>query len=306
MLRIRLISAPKPNLNHRRVVFDPTIPLDHCDGLLAWGAVTREFLSYRGPRAWYIDEPLSHRMFRKPVFRDAIRTLGEHEFLHASNPNLKYRLPCVTHYDALTLSPTVPRTRDTIAIVSDFGHRIWWFRRHFRLRNSFILHPSVDLYGNAGAWARFRRRPWSKPGPPQNYRGPTSASHWYKPDHIEALAHYRINVCLENASMPYWFTEKFVNAVRAGCVPVYHAHPTVRDGVLRGARWVDPADFAFNVPATLAAARACDAAALREHNYRWLQSEALRLTEGYAIWSRIADLFVERITGTHQTRAHEA
>jgi hypothetical protein len=28
-------------------------------------------------------------------------------------------------------------------------------------------------------------------------------------------------------------------------------------------------------------------------HYRWLQNELLQTTEGYAVWSRIADLFVE-------------
>jgi hypothetical protein len=36
---------------------------------------------------------------------------------------------------------------------------------------------------------------------------------------------------------------QFVDAVMAGCVPIYHAHETVRDTVLVGARWVDPAEF---------------------------------------------------------------
>jgi hypothetical protein len=100
-------------------------------------------------------------------------------------------------------------------------------------------------------------------------------------------------VCLENACAPYWFTEKFVNAARAGCVPVYYAHPTVRDTFLKGAKWIDPADFSFNVSATLQAAEECDAEAFRDQNHRWLQNGLLQTTEGYAVWSRIADLFVE-------------
>jgi len=43
--------------------------------------------------------------------------------------------------------------------------------------------------------------------------------------------------------------------------------------------------------------QAADAEAIREQNYRWLQSELLRATEGYAIWTRIADIFVERLAG---------
>jgi hypothetical protein len=294
MLRIRLISSPKPpQWHHPRVVFDPDIPLERCDGLLAWGAPTPEFLSYHGPRAWYIAEPLTHNMFRTRLFQDALRTLPEHEFLHHSNPNPKYRFPSVTHYGELTLPPAIPRAGGIIATVNNYGNRIWWIWPAFRFRNAFILHPKVDLYGNQEDWARFRRWPWSRQGPPPNYRGPTNAPNCYRLDYVEVLARYRVNVCLENALTPYWFTEKFVNAARAGCVPVYHAHPTVRDTFLQGAQWIDPRDFGFDVSATLAAAEACDDAAIRELNYRWLQSEPLRKTEGYAIWSQIADHFVE-------------
>jgi len=28
-----------------------------------------------------------------------------------------------------------------------------------------------------------------------------------------------------------------------GCVPVYRAHPTVRESYLEGARWSDPAEY---------------------------------------------------------------
>src|SRR4051794_11975453 len=99
MLQIRLIVSPKPpGWHHPQVVFDPAISEDRCDGVLAWGAPTPEFLSYRGPRAWYISEPLTHNMFRTRLFRRARRLLGEHELLHHSNPNPKYRFPATTHY----------------------------------------------------------------------------------------------------------------------------------------------------------------------------------------------------------------
>lgn len=298
MLQIRLLSSPKPpDWHHPHVVFDPAIPLDRCDGMLIWGQMKEEFLSYGGPRAWYISESLGFNSFRTRLSRRALKVLGEHEFLHHSNPNPKYRCPAVTHYGELTLPPAGPRTGNILATVNDFGNRIWWIRKPFVLRNSFILHPSVDLYGSRESWVRFKRWPWSRPALPANYRGPTTARNCWHPDYVAYLSRYRINVCLENECLPYWFTEKFSNTARAGCVPVYHAHPTVRDTYLRGARWIDPVDFDFDVEATLAAAQAADAEAIREQNYRWLQSELLRATEGYAIWTRIADIFVERLAG---------
>jgi hypothetical protein len=298
MLQIHLIGAPKPpGWQHPHVVFDPAIPPDRCDGMLVWNTVTPEFLSYRGLRAWYISESLGFNSFRTGLFRRARRTLGEHEFLHHSNPNPRYFCPAVTHYGELTPVAAGPRTGNMVATVNDFGNRVWWIRPPFRFRNSFILHPSVDLYGSRESWKRFRRHPWSKPGLPPNYRGSTTATNCWHRDFVAYLSRYRVNVCLENEFMPYWFTEKFVNTALAGCVPVYRAHPTVRDSFLQGARWIDPADFGFDVAATLAAAQECDAAAIRDQNYTWLQSQRLRTTEGYAIWSRIADIFVERSAG---------
>lgn len=296
MLRIRLVGAPQPpGWNHPDVVFDPAIPLDGCDGLLAWYTPTPELLSYRGPRAWYISEPLTHSMLKTKLCRRARRVLREEEFLHHSNPNPKYRLPAVTHYDDLTIAPEGPRTGNIIATVNNFGNRIWWLRPALRFRTTFITHPRIDLYGNRESWDRFRRWPWSRPAPPPNYCGPTAAPNCWSPDFVEFLSRYRINVCLENAWTPYWFTEKVVNAARAGCVPVYHAHKTVRETFLKGARWIDPADFGFDAERTLIAAQECDAAAVRQQNYEWLRSEPVQATEGYRVWHRIADLFVERI-----------
>jgi hypothetical protein len=85
-----------------------------------------------------------------------------------------------------------------------------------------------------------------------------------------------------------------VNAARAGCVPIYHAHSTVRERFLQGARWIDPADHDFNVERTIRAALAADHDRIREQNYTWLQSSQLDPTEGYAIWTRIANILVDR------------
>ena len=111
---------------------------------------------------------------------------------------------------------------------------------------------------------------------------------------IERLAGFRYFVCLENSYEPYLFTEKFVNAVRAMCVPIYHAHPTIRDTILKSAMWIDPADYGYDVSATFAAARKTDVASIQENNLRWLKSDALKASDGFAIWTRIAEYFEAR------------
>jgi len=40
---------------------------------------------------------------------------------------------------------------------------------------------------------------------------------------IETLRRHRFNICLENAAIPGYVTEKFADAVEAGCVPIYAA-----------------------------------------------------------------------------------
>jgi hypothetical protein len=313
MIRIRLLSAPKPKWSDPRIEFDPSFSARDSDGLLVWGAMQPEFLTYKGPRAWFIDEPRTQGMFGSSLYKQALRDIRPHEFLHHSNRDPRYRLPCATHYGELTIANPAERKDAAIAVVSNFGGRVWWIRDHVvslatnfgpgirlrrgvRLRNKFILHPMVDLFGDPKAWALFRRWPWSSPGPPPNYRGP-NGSWWLFGDHIEALARYRVVVCLENASLPYYFTEKLVNAARAGCVPVYHAHPTVRRTYLKGARWIDPEDYGFDPSATLEAALRCDAEAVRRQNWAWVQSEEVKSTEGFRVWSRIADYFVDRMNG---------
>jgi Glycosyltransferase family 10 (fucosyltransferase) C-term len=282
MLKVRLLGATRPeNWSDPRIDFDHTISKGQCDGVLCWGAITDEFLSYRGPRAWYFAEPRSFSASRSRLFRTALQSLQESEFFHHSNPNPRFRLPCATHYSPLTIAAPQKRKKAAVAVVSNYGGRLWWLRQGARRRNAFALHRTVELFGNAQSWQRFRCWPWSFPRCPLNYRGAWPGN-WYLELHMNMIAKYQINVCLENSFEPHYFTEKFVNAARAGCVPIYHAHPTVRDSVLRGAVWIDPTEYSFDADATLNAAYKCDAAAIREQNYKWLRSDAVSETDGYA------------------------
>jgi hypothetical protein len=114
-------------------------------------------------------------------------------------------------------------------------------------------------------------------------------------DQIEFLAKYKVAVCLENSIEPYYFTEKFVNAVRAGCVPVYHAHPTVRNGILRGASWVDPADYGFNVPKTIRVALATPLQKVHAINRAWMTYPEVQATHFDGIWGQLAGIFTRKI-----------
>jgi hypothetical protein len=120
-LRFRLVGAPNPLWKHPSAECDPTIPSDSSDGMIVWGAPTQEFLTDRGVRASYFDEPLSHSAFRTRLFRKALKTVPESEFLHHSNPNPSYGFPCVTHYGEPTVANPEHRREAIAAVVSNFG-----------------------------------------------------------------------------------------------------------------------------------------------------------------------------------------
>ena len=298
MMRIRLIGTPRPQeWSHDEVVFDPDIPEREADGLLCWGHGTDELVRFAGQKGWYYPEPRRFSLRRAHHFRDILRHLRPDEFLHFSNPVREFAYPVATHYDARPAGLDADRRDEIVAIVSNFGGRLWWLNEGARRRNAFLLYPEVSLFGSPDSWARFRQAPWSRPEAPPSFQGPWGEPglDWYMEDHVRALARYRFNLCLENSSEPHYFTEKFVNACRAGCVPIYHAHPTVRDGILRGASWIDPADYGFDPGRTFAAARAADTSSIVATNLSWLKSATVHETNGFRIWTRIADHFASRL-----------
>lgn len=298
MIKIRLIGTPRQqDWSHPQVVFDPDFPAAEADGLLCWGHGTDELVRFSGPKAWYYPEPRRFSLRRARHFRDMLQHLRSDEFLHFSNPERAFAFPIATHYDAGPATFEEGRRDEIVAIVSNFGGRLWWLNEGARRRNAFLLHPQVTLFGSPDSWAKFRRAPWSRSHAPVNFHGGWAEPglDWYMEGHVSALARYRYNLCLENSSEPHYFTEKFVNACRAGCVPIYHAHPSVRDGILRGASWIDPADHGFDPGRTFAAARTADAGRIVATNFNWLQSEAVRDTNGFRIWTRIADYFAKRL-----------
>jgi hypothetical protein len=102
-------------------------------------------------------------------------------------------------------------------------------------------------------------------------------------------------VCLENSLEPHYFTEKFVNAVRAGCIPVYHAHPSVRKQFLAGANWIDPADFGFSPERTIEYALQQDQAEFRRINDAWLESGILVETDNQRLFFHLHAIMKSKI-----------
>ena len=289
-------SLERPALIVDGVLFSSEVPLKEADGLFVLKDPSEEFVRFEGPRLWYHNEPSWHAHYHHhPVGRHIVRALPMSSRAWYAHPDPHLRVPHLTtgnDFSKLRAGRSEPCAASCVA---NYGGRLWFSKRHIWQRNRMILQPQVKLYGPEASWRRFRRFPavW-KQGPPSNYCGPPAANH-PTVEHVFFLSGHKVCVCLENICEPLYFTEKFVNAVRAGCIPVYHAHSTVRERFLKGASWVDPADHGFNPGRTIAYALRQSQAEFRRINDNWLDSGILGETTPQSFWNRIAGIMRERI-----------
>ena len=79
--------------------------------------------------------------------------------------------------------------------------------------------------------------------------------------------------------------------MQAGCVPIYHPHPSVRETFLYGAIWVDPADHGWNPRATVDVALNSDRKHVAATNYRWRENHPRVIkTDTASVYSRMAEI----------------
>ena len=289
-LRVRLISPWSARIVVDDMLFDTAIPADEADALLCYWAPSEELFTFPRRKAWYCCEPWCQFRGLGGGTWPAIRArLAPHEFLCHNHSDLKFRVPHVTHFQTLDIDRCPDRLQRAIAIVSNHGGHPLKRHRDLTYRNHLVTHPLVDLFGRSG-WVRYRSGWFSRARVPANYRGELSGD-WPAAEKRLLMARYKVAVCLENMGELQYFTEKFVEAVCAGCVPVYRAHVTVAETVLKGARWVDPADFDHSGEATLEAALACNHEAVIRQNALWLtQSSLLQETSHRSVLSRIGSI----------------
>lgn len=249
-----------------------------------------ELLRFDGPKLWFTIEPPWHPHFRSHrVGKRLVRELDILERAFYSHPHATHRILHPTYSGSLSRARVASVRHAAVATVNNFGGRFWFLKSHFRTRNRMILDRRVEVFGIPEAWANFRHFPklWIQ-RPPDNYAGKASPSaDVFSEENIRFLSGYKVAVCLENCSEPYYFTEKFVNAVRAGCIPVYHAHITVKDGLLSGARWVDPAEFGFSSRCTIDFALDQDQEKIRSINDVWLESGILADTDDLKVFGKL-------------------
>jgi hypothetical protein len=240
---------------------------------------------FSGPSAWYTCEPRTNpRMgvLRQPDQRTSLERLRPEQLLHHAHPDPRFRIPHVTHADDSVCENRGPRVAGACAVVSNYGGPVRNRWPDIRMRNRFATTPGVHLFGRRDKWKHFRENWYSMPRLPRSHRGDV-------PDgsKLDLLAGYQVAICLENTCEPRYFSEKFVDGVRAGCVPIYRAHPTVRDTVLSGAVWADPGDFDFDPARTIAYALSLDRAEVAVTNFAWLQRDEVRATRIDGVWSSI-------------------
>jgi hypothetical protein len=275
------------------ILYSPRVPLAKADALLVLYDPTDELLRFDGPKLWFTIEPSWHPHFHShPVGKRLVRKLHASERAFYANPDATYRVLHPTYSGSLS-RPRVPSVRHAgVATVNNFGGRLWFLKSHFRTRNRMILDRRVELFGQIDAWTSFRHFPkiWIQ-RPPDNYAGKASPSiEVYSEDNIRFLSGYKVAVCLENCTEAYYFTEKFVNAVRAGCIPVYHAHATVKNSLLSGARWIDPAEFGFSSRRTIEFALGQDQTKFRCINDAWLESGILADTDDLKVFGKLHEI----------------
>jgi len=286
-----------PEFERRDVIFSSKIPLKEADGLLAIYDPSSELLEFKGPKLWHTMEPIWHSHYTKnKIGKKLVKTLKDCERAYYANCNPKFRVPVVSARD-FSKTRANSYKENAVATVNYSGGSYWWLKPHTWLRNRMITCELVDLYGSKENWEQFRSFPylWKK-GLPKNFvfgKAPGGGLHDEK--FRLFLSEYKVYICLENSYEPYWFTEKFVNSVRSGCIPVYHAHPTVRETFLKGAFWVDPADFKYNIKKTIKHALSLDINKIRAINDAWLESPILQLTLQKTVDETVLDLMTDKI-----------
>lgn len=299
-LRVRWVSPWRPvDRAVPGAVFSADLSLDEADALLCDWAPSEELLRFEGPCAWFTAEPRTDPRLgprAHPVHREFLARLRPDQMFHHAHEDPRFRVPHVTHLEPLdpsSLRVGSERVARAVAVISNYGGAPSNRWRGVRLRNRFATAEGVDLFGNPAKWAAYRAGWASLPRLPGSFRGPVAGG-WGSQEKVELMCSYRVAVCMESIAEPWYFSEKFVDAVRAGCVPVYHAHPTVAASVLRGATWVDPADFDFEPGPTLRHALDLSREDVAARNDAWLASDEVLATRLDRVLSRIADALREQ------------
>jgi hypothetical protein len=295
-LQVRLISPWTECVETEVANFSTKIATDKADALLCEWAPSPELDTFPRRKAWYCCEPqCQFQRIEGSKWPRIKKQLGTHEFLYHGHSDPRFRVPHITHFQPLTMNRNLDRKERAIAIVSNHGGSP--LRRHpdIAYRNHLITDPLVDLYGRSG-WKSYRAAWYHLAGAPANYKGEIQGD-WPADQKRMLMSQYKVCVCLENMNEPGYFTEKFVEAVVAGCIPVFRAAADIRETFLKGACWFDPGDFSSPCNKAIKAALGGNLKDCQEINSRWLkESLALRSTHSQEVFNKIATILAESLS----------
>lgn len=284
--KIRLLSPWSKRIETREAIFSSDFEVTEAEALLCEWAPSEDLFNFSGAKAWYCCEPQCQFDNIDGGRWPGIRArLAKHEFLFHNHPDPCLRVPHITHFQDIVIAAVGSRLDRAIAVVSNFGGGPRSRHKDITYRNRFATCALVDLYGRS-SWQKYRERFLSLPRPPANYQGEIPGD-WPAREKRDLLSRYKVAVCLESMLEPNYFTEKFVEAVTAGCIPVYRAHESLRTTVLEGAKWVDPRDYDDDPHKTVRAALDMNIEEFKCANAMWAKSERLRATHHLNVLERI-------------------
>jgi hypothetical protein len=272
-------------------------PAKDIEAMVGFWEFSDEFLAFKGPKIFYCCEPSFYfggYRSAKRLLRGRLANLRQDEFAWHYHSEAAMRVVHHSYGAYQSPPPQVvtggPRRKKAAAVIGNLGHP---FARNAgrQKRLNFILESGCDIYGSKTNWENFQIRPWSRKGPPATYCGPSLTK-------TDTLSSYHANICLENSVEPLYFTEKLPDAVRAGCIPIYHPHPSVKSAFLDGAVWVDPADYGWDAVATLNAAMHLDREAVQEANNYWMTSNPSFLKTRLAeVYRNLVKIIIKKMSG---------
>jgi len=266
------------------------------DAMICWWEFTEEFLDFKGAKLFYCCEPSFYfRGWRtsKIKLRRNLHSIRADEFAwhFHENPNMRVEHE-TSDFSKRNDILYDNQIHNAATVLSNLGHPLT--RNYGRQKRAeFVLHSGCDIFGPRHVWNHFRLNLFSKPDYPVNYKGecPIGKKKAF-------LSQYHACICFENSCEPEYFTEKFPDAVRAGCVPIYHPHPKVKEKFLDGAVWVDPMDYGLDARETMRVAMAMDRHTVASQNLKWLQENPhLQLTKVKNIYVKMVDILNKKISG---------
>ncbi len=209
---IRGRSARYASLEHFQHDIPAVLPGNNSDYLVAQEFLTDEFLTDSRPKVFFSREPTAHHDERTRNYlklnelASCILSFGEEDinrrmFYVALPGNRTRSISKLRH----TLNSGRPRL---CCMVNRYHESDRMPLLQERIRFIRAMGKDIDIYGRTtsgeeNGWLHY-----------PNFRGPSG-------NKLKTLAGYTFNLCFENCDEDGYITEKIVQALIAGCVPLY-------------------------------------------------------------------------------------